>query len=79
MPRYYFHLHGRAARLKDEEGMRLPDAEAAWFQAVRSGREIIRAERRLGFGWDDQAIEIADQEGLPVDQLPLAEIARFAL
>ncbi|MEA3062604.1 MAG: hypothetical protein QOJ94_2385, partial [Sphingomonadales bacterium] len=40
MPRFYFHLHGRQDHLTDEQGLVLPDAEAAWYQAVRSAREI---------------------------------------
>jgi hypothetical protein len=79
MPRYYFHVHGPRDRLKDEEGLILPDAEAAWYQAVRSAREIIRADVQLGFAFEQQAIEIADESGQPVDQLPLREVARYAM
>jgi uncharacterized protein DUF6894 len=79
MPRFYFHLRCEGERLRDEEGVTLPDAEAAWYQAVRSARELIRAELTLGGQWDHQTIEIADEGGAPVDQVPLAEIARYAL
>lgn len=79
MPRYYFHVDGPQDRLKDEEGLILPDAEAAWYQAVRSAREIIRADVQLGFAFEQQAIEIADESGRRVDQLPLREVARYAM
>jgi hypothetical protein len=79
MPRYFFHLNGPGADLRDEEGMVLPDAEAAWFQAVRSARDMIRAELHLGTSWDGQTIEIADDKGAPLDKVPLAEIARYAM
>jgi len=79
MPRYFFHLNGPDTDLRDEEGMVLPDAEAAWFQAVRSARDMIRAELHLGTCWDGQTIEIADDEGAPLDKVPLAEIARYAM
>lgn len=79
MPRYYFHLARDGGRLRDEEGLALPDAEAAWYQAVRSARELIRADLTLGVRWDRQAIEIVDEGGAPVDQLPLAEIAGYTL
>ena len=59
--------------------MVLPDTEAAWFQAVRSAREMIRAELHLGTSWEGQAIEIADDAGAPVAQVPLADIARYAI
>ncbi|HEX4736035.1 MAG TPA: hypothetical protein VH331_00580 [Allosphingosinicella sp.] len=79
MPRYYFHLNGPGTIVTDEEGLVLPDREAAWYQAVRSAREMIRAELHLGTSWEGQAIEIADDDGAPVAQVPLAEIARYAI
>ena len=79
MPRYYFHLARDGGRLQDEEGLALPDAEAAWYQAVRSARELVRAELALGTRWDHQAIEICDERGAPVDRLPLADIVHYAL
>ena len=79
MPRYYFHLAREGGRLRDEEGLALPDAEAAWYQAVRSARELIRADVALGTRWDRQAIEIFDERGAPVDQVALADIVHYAL
>jgi hypothetical protein len=79
MPRYFFHLNGPGTSLRDEEGFVLPDAEAAWFQAVRSAREMIRAELQLGTSWEGQTIDIADDAGTPVDRVPLEEIARYAV
>jgi hypothetical protein len=79
MPRYYFHVHGPSDRLKDEEGLVLPDVEAAWYQAVRSAREIIRADLTLGCRFEEQAIEIADEKGQPLNQVPFVEVARYAM
>ena len=79
MPRFYFHLARDGGRLHDEEGLALPDAEAAWYQAVRSARELVRAELVLGGHWDRQSIEIVDEVGTPVDQVALADIVPYAL
>jgi hypothetical protein len=79
MPRYYFHLHSPKDRLKDEEGVILPDIEAAWYQAVRSARELIRNEERIGCAFDEQLIEIADDRGCPLDRVPLSDVARYAM
>lgn len=79
MPRYYFHVQGPIDRLSDEEGLVLPDAEAAWYQAVRSAREIIRADVQIGCRFDDQMIEIADDRGRAVERVPLSEVARYAM
>ena len=78
MPLYYFHLQRDGGRLDDEEGMRLPDREAAWYQAVRSARDLIRAERTIGCTFGSEVVEIEDERGIPVDRIPLEEIARFA-
>jgi hypothetical protein len=79
MPRYYFHLQGPKDRLRDEEGLVLPDVEAAWYQAVRSARDLIRAELQIGCPYDEQMIEIADEKGQPLEQVPLREVARYAM
>ena len=78
MPRYYFHLEGRGSRLTDDQGITLPDAEAAWYQAVRSAREAIRADLQLGACWRERSVEIRDEGGAPVAQIPLEEIAAYA-
>ncbi len=79
MPRYYFHLHGRRNRLTDEQGVVLPDPEAAWYQAVRSAREVIRADLHLGLSYEEQTIEIADERGRLIEHIPLADIATYAM
>ncbi len=79
MPRYFFHLDRTGGRLMDEGGMHLPDAEAAWYQAVRSARELIRGELALGGRWEDQAIVISDERGSAIDQLPLNDVASYAM
>jgi hypothetical protein len=79
MPRFFFHLMTGRERLRDEEGMALPDPEAAWYQAVRSGRELIRADLALNCSWQEQALEIEDEGGLPVDRIPLTEIVQYAM
>jgi hypothetical protein len=79
MPLYYFHVAREGRRLEDEEGLKLPDAEAAWYQAVRSARELIRGELALGTCWEREAIEICDERGARVDSVALADIVHYAL
>ena len=79
MPLYYFHVAREGLRLEDEEGLKLPDAEAAWYQAVRSARELIRGELALGTSWDRETIEICDEAGTRLDQVALADIVHYAL
>ncbi|HEY0149917.1 MAG TPA: hypothetical protein VGB70_13060 [Allosphingosinicella sp.] len=78
MPRYFFHFESHGVRVRDDIGLALPDAEAAWYQAVRSARDMIRAEESIGCCWQEQSVQIEDDKGVPVDKVPLQEIARFA-
>jgi hypothetical protein len=78
MPRYFFHFESRGVRVRDEVGLPLPDAEAAWYQAVRSARDLIRAEESLGCSWEEQSVEIENERGERVERVPLLEIARYA-
>jgi hypothetical protein len=42
MPRYYFHIsHGDGSKIRNE-GIELPDADAAWVEATSACGEILR-------------------------------------
>lgn len=77
MPRFFFHFESRGVRVRDEVGLRLPDAEAAWYQAVRSARERIDDGGEPAEVWEAGMVEIVDERGLPVDRIPMIEIVRF--
>jgi hypothetical protein len=79
MPRFYFHYQDGAERRADPEGMVLPDAEAAWYQAVRSAREIVNRDLRTGVLRPGQRVEIADEAGLQINAVPLDEVVGVAL
>jgi hypothetical protein len=78
MPRFFFHFRGHDASVKDEDGLTLPDEEAAWYQAVRSARERIGIDGQLGCCSADHAVEIEDESGFPVAVIPLQEILNYA-
>ncbi|MDP8994859.1 MAG: hypothetical protein M3N07_07765 [Pseudomonadota bacterium] len=78
MPNFYFHLHDGKSRLEDRRGVALPDAEAAWYQAYRSARDLIGAGREDRRQWVDQAVEVVDEGGAQVWTVPLVEIVEMA-
>jgi hypothetical protein len=78
MPRFFFHFENHGVRVRDEQGLALPDQEAAWYHAVRNARELICAEAAIGCAWSDQWVQIEDEAGFAVDRIPLDEIARYA-
>lgn len=79
MPRFFFHYQDGSRLRADSEGMILPDAEAAWYQAVRSARELIDRDMITGCLRPGQCVEIADEKGQPINAVPLDEIAGVAL
>jgi hypothetical protein len=79
MPRFYFHLHDVSGRKPDAEGVVLPDAEAAWYQAVRSARDLICEDIRQGGFMPGRRVDIEDEQGQPVWALPFEEVAALAL
>ena len=58
--------------------MILPDAEAAWYQAVRTARDLITQRIDSGALQPGQRFEIEDDEGRPVWAVPFEEVAGLA-
>jgi hypothetical protein len=65
VPRYFFHIHDGVA-IRDEEGLDLPDAEAAWRLALSGARDIMSAQVRGGRLSLQPRIEVEDELGEPV-------------
>jgi hypothetical protein len=65
--------------LTDPEGVALPDPEAAWYQGVRSAREIIEQDLRVGPVRTDRRLEILDERGEQVWAVPFDEVIGLAV
>ena len=63
MMRYYFHIHDRDTFIEDDEGICLPDLEAAMTEGWASAGDLLEAEIQLGHGVHDQFIEVKDEQG----------------
>ena len=79
MPRFYFHFQNGSGRTEDAEGIILPDEEAAWFQAVRSARDLYGEDLLNSEICPKLRVEIEDEEGRPVLDLPLEQVVRIAV
>jgi hypothetical protein len=73
MPRFFFHLRDGNRRLLDEEGRDLPDAETARKVAVMSARSIICDEVLLGILPLNEVIEVEDEAGRGILDVPFSE------
>ncbi len=72
MSLYFFHIHDSAGVVPDDDGMMLPDLEAARREAILSIREILaQVEFRLS---DEYSyIAIADDRGATIMRVPFRE------
>lgn len=64
---FYFHVHGHAVRVQDDEGVQLPSAWAALREALKARRELA-SEGNAGSGWE---FVIADESGRTIRRVPL--------
>jgi hypothetical protein len=79
MPLYFFHLQDGPSRLEDQEGMRLPDSEAAWYHGVRSARDVIDVEKKSGAVRPGRHVDVVDEEGEQVWAVPFEEVLSLAI
>lgn len=62
MPRYYFHIDDGAPS-RDDDGVELPDASAAWNEATITCGEMLRdmnGALKIGCKW---TMQVADPSG----------------
>ena len=72
MPRYFFHLYNDEISM-DDEGLELPDLEAARANGVKEAREMMvetLAEGRINLS---HRIDIADESGTVVASVTFGE------
>ena len=67
MPLFFLHVFNRTGCSRDEEGLDLPDLDAARAEAVEGIRSILRDEVARGTLDLEGRIEIADEAGRIVD------------
>jgi hypothetical protein len=60
MPRFYFHVYNDLVAI-DEEGLELPDLDAAREQAMESARELVCEGIHQGYLNLDHRIEVEDE------------------
>lgn len=79
MPRFFLHLHNRLGFVRDEEGMEVPDLDAAKEQAVQSIRSVIGEEVQQGLVDLRGRIEIASESGDVLASAPFIQAVQLLL
>jgi hypothetical protein len=77
MGRFYFQIRKKAELFEDQEGMELPDAEAALEEGRAAAREILANRIVSGDAIDDEIFEIVDEGGASVARLPFKSAVRL--
>jgi hypothetical protein len=71
LPRYFFHIFSDGVMVSDDEGMELPDLQAARTEAAASARDLALSADRDGFGRESRSIQIADAAGMLIETVPV--------
>lgn len=74
MGHFYFHVQDGNELVRDEEGVDLPDAEAARRQALLSACELLAEAIKHGKDRVPDAFVIADEAGRAIEILPVAVV-----
>jgi len=78
MPRFYFHIVDGEDVTRDEEGLDLPDREAARLAALDGARDIMAAEIHQGAIDLRMRIEVEDEEGQALLSVPFADAVQVS-
>ena len=77
MPRYFFHIIDDTIT-RDEEGLSLPDLEAARLAAERGARSLMAEEVMNGRLSLDHRIEVADEQGALLFALRFGDLVEIS-
>ena len=72
MGRYFFHLKNKGRLDPDDTGVDLPNPEAAFDEAVKAARGMMKDAALGGKDLSGQSFEVTDSEGEPVFTFPFA-------
>jgi hypothetical protein len=78
VPHFTFQLDDGQGHREPLSGITLPDAEAAWYHAYRSARELLCQKIGHAEGWQRHTLEVEDELGELVWSVPMAEMVELA-
>ncbi len=77
MPRFYLHYREPDDLIVDQEGLELPDLEAAKAEAERAGRDILAEKVKLQQPLNHDVIEIASEDGQVLAKVALSRLIKL--
>jgi hypothetical protein len=77
VPRYFFHVYDDIIA-HDEEGVELPNEQAARLQALIGARDLIAAQVKHGHFIRSHWIDVADEQGQALFKLTFGEAVHIS-
>ena len=77
MPRYYLQITDGSEVLENPKGLDLPGNAAARDEALLLASELKAGRLMPGRQWDGWFVSIVDQQGQPVDTVPIEVVQGF--
>ena len=77
MHRYFMHICNGTGFVEDEEGVELPDRDAAYARAVASARDVMAADVRSGLLDLTSFIEVEDEHRTHIFTLTFADVVKI--
>lgn len=74
MPLYYFHIYQHGISIRDDEGTRCPDLDAAKREASASAADLARQAVARGEPVDGLCVEIHDEQDRVCAGLTIQEV-----
>lgn len=73
MARYFFHVSLEGTVIRDDEGLDLSDADAAWNRAKAAALDVMRTDLGRPVDWSRCHFEVTDAQGEVVLEFPFLE------
>ena len=74
MPRYFFHFHDGNVLDHDEDGLEMPDLDAAYLEAFEAAKDMWIEAIRTMHNPSRERFEVADDNGTTLLTVPLNEV-----
>jgi hypothetical protein len=74
MPRYFFHFHNGNLLEPDDDGLEMPDLDAAYLEAFEAAKEMWIEAIRTMHNPSRERFEVADGNGTTLITVPLNEV-----
>jgi hypothetical protein len=78
MNHYYMNIQKKTGAIEDEDGLDLPDDQAARQEALAAARQILEEQALLGVPAEAQTLEVRDEDGKIIAKLAIDQVSGAA-